>query len=170
MQTKAVCLFEMSGNHSHIDASYPRLPESSEIAVTTWNARNYDDDLANKVFVYVKSAPVSKHVSLITLIHERCVEAHRCVLKGAVSWATSWWALRIAALCRWHVPAEMWQRREIWATYPRITFRISQVVAVNHWFEAHLGRTREFIPDRIPAVLNVTSLKLFMHFREALHY
>jgi len=35
MQTKAVCLFEMSVNHSHIDASYPRNPESSEIAVRT---------------------------------------------------------------------------------------------------------------------------------------
>jgi len=31
------------------------------------------------------------------------------------------------------------------------------------------GRMREFIPERIPAVLKVT-LKLFMHFRDALHY
>jgi hypothetical protein len=32
------------------------------------------------------------------------------------------------------------------------------------------GRIREIIPDRIPAVLKVTSLKLFVHFRDALHY
>jgi hypothetical protein len=31
------------------------------------------------------------------------------------------------------------------------------------------GRIREFIPDRIPAVLKVISLELFMHFRDALH-
>jgi len=50
-----------------------------------YNILNYYDDLENKIFMDVKSAPVSKHVSLVAHIHERCVEARRRVLKGVVS-------------------------------------------------------------------------------------
>ena len=134
-----------------------------EMAYNVWNY----DDLAKKKFYGYSCTHVNKHVSLVTPILERCVEAHRCVLKDVLSWATGWWVWRITTLVRWRVPAEMWQKREVWATYPSITFRIWSVC---HAFQRCKSLIRSSHPGRIPAVLKVTSLKLFERFREALRY